>query len=346
MFLENILNLYTPFFTIPPSTQPIQRKKKTKLFPPMLTLVPKKLIKREASKNIRELQAKDKTQTIARVGFAQEGKNKYSYAWKNGTQARTIMIKGMPITFFAAQPYYCPKNGGDLHGVVGGLTQAFGWNVHNRPDVSRATHFVYYVYIKNGSAYISTEFIDYDPGTRGAQGGFHSEPNLDRAHGCKQDCITDTELRRRSNGAVNMQEYQRSRYDGYRWRIYGSDGWKAQKILISGDNRLFRIAVPFNRDFVERYFINTGFGDNKFNIQKGELERVQHVIYVTEKPGQPLTPYKRGMKLIEYKKDPTEYRRQSLGYRNHESVRIGVGQELLFVSDKKNTGKIIITPVE
>lgn len=323
-------------------------------YPPLLKYVPANLVMTEKGQSPAAIAIREnQVQVIARVGFRKpisqqpcsSAEGYFSYAWKNAEQAEVRTIQGKEIVFVNAAPYHTKATGGDIHGVVGGLTQAFDWNPKNRPDVQAATHFSYYAFIESGSAYISVEFFDHDPGTPGANGGFSSNLNLDAANGGKPG-ISEVELLERSGGRVNMKEYLQSRYDGYRWRIYGSDGWKAQKLLVSGNKRLYRIQIPFDKAFVEKYFINTGFGNNQFDIHPEELERIQFIFYVTEKPGEPVTHYKRGMTLQEYQEDPTAYTGTSTGYRFNETVQVGVGTELLFIKDEQNLGRIVITPIE
>jgi len=323
-----------------------------KLYFPLLKTVPSDNIKiGQPQKPEEAAKIDDEQEVIAKVGFkkptswepcsSKEGC--YNYAWKNG-DPQVVYIQGKEILFIDAEAYHEEGKGGDLHGVVGGVTQAFDWQVENRPDISESTHFIFYAYIESGSAYLSIEFFDYDPDIKGAKNGFASNFNLGIENGGKPG-ISEKELLERSNGEVNMEEYKKHRYDGYRWRIFGSDGWKAQKLLISGKKQLYRIEVSITKKFVEKYFINTGFGDNKMNIKKGEFERMQFVFYVTEKPGEPLIPYKRGMVLLEYQKDPTSYGGKSEGYRCHQTVKIGIGTEATFIKAPKRTNLITITPI-
>ncbi|MCX5751603.1 MAG: hypothetical protein NT099_08070 [Candidatus Saganbacteria bacterium] len=320
-----------------------------KPYPPLLINVPADQIKTEAP-TIKDELPQDKV--IATVGLKKPKAGKtctskegcYTYTWKNVDNPPIKVVNGQELLFVEAKPYYEPGTGGDLHGVVGGLTQTFDFNVANRPDISSATHFVFYAYIESGSAYISVEFFDHDPGTPGAKDGFSTTPNLDALHGEKPG-ITEQQLLERSGGQVNMQEFQQHRYDGYRYRIYGSDGWKAQKLLVSGHQQLYRIEIPIDKAFVERYFINTGFGNEQWDVNPGEFERLQFVTYVTEKPGEPVTPYKRGLTLKEYHDDPTAYQGRPEGYKYQEDVRVGIGTEVTFIQAPKRTGIITITPV-
>jgi hypothetical protein len=362
------LRAYDPAQYEPDSTNP--------KFPPLRQkLAGTGLLVETAPRALDDVLDFDESNQIAAIDFSL-GPSGRSWDWKLATPLAPAAPAGLPSVAFDTRPYFDndhPEWGGDIHGVSGGITKQFA--LDGRPDVTHATHFVYYVAALGADDFfVSVEFFDYDasadPDVK--PDGFSNNLNhrerdwaneseaqyLERYDTTFMQAGFEETLMQWSRGLVDEYEYAKHRYDGHRYREFGVDGPKAQKLRIlagaAGAPRLYRVALPFTPEFMSQYYINTGVGDGVINIAPGDLQRIQFVFYVTPKDGltelqqKPIIEYQRLLSLSQYFNDTTgaPFDPSSADYLGKERVQGAVGNQAYFVSDPGNVGRLSITPVE
>jgi hypothetical protein len=330
-----------------------------------------KLVETPAAR-LRQLLARDARIEVAALDFSlREGGR--SWDWKLAKPLVAETVNGLPAVAFDTKPYFDadhPEWGGDLHGVSGGVTKQLA--IAERPDTSSATHYVFYVAtLGTDDFFVSVEFFDYDRETDIDQDGFSNNP-----HHVERDWANETEaeylvrydrtfmqagfeklLLQRSGGLVDEYEFAKHRYDGYRYREFGVDGPKAQKLKIlaspDGSPRLYRVALPFTPRFMAKEYINTAVGNGVIDIRPEELQRVQYVFYVTpkeelsRKEAAPITDYQRLRSLRQYYYDATNAPADASSpeYLGKTRVQGAIGEVGRFVRDRLNEGQLVITPV-
>ncbi len=346
------------------------------LFPPLKELITDKgLLRETSSRSLEEMQRQDDRYKIAVIDYSSGPKGR-SWDWKLATPIQDRTINGLPMVYFSTRPYFDkehPEWGGDLHGVSGGITKQFP--IEERPDITNATHYVFYVAISGkNDYYLSVEFFDYDADMDPDHDGFSNNPNhlaqnwgketeeeyLQRYDTDFMQKGFEEKLLQGSKGKVDEYEFAKHRYDGYRYREYGVDGPKAQKILIKADPNggtvLYRIELPVDPRFMKKYYINTGVGDGEINIGPKDLQRVQYVFYVTPKNSVPadkakrITNYQRLLSLSQYYNDttaaPDDPNEDS--YLGNCELQGAVSEKAFFINDPDNehADKVIITPIK
>lgn len=318
------------------------------------------------------LREHEASRTIAAVDFSL-APGGLSWQWKLANPLQHASIGGLDMVAFDTRPFFNhdqPERGGDVHGVSGGLTKQFA--LHERPDIRDATHYSFLV-ANTGEQdfYLSIEFFDYDAALDDDKDGFSNNPNhveRDYSNESQQDYELrydrefmqagfESKLMVASGGLVDEYEYAKHRYDSYRYREFAIDGPKAQKLRIpasaDGSAALYHVAIPVTPEFMQKHYINTGIGDGLVNIGSHDLQRIQYVIYATEKENQPedkvrkLSHYKRLLSILEYYHDETACPEDpnAATYPGTTSALGGLGRTARFIKDPAQLDKLVITPV-